>query len=294
MVALTNHGLRTPYYSVTMVALVAGADHYYEHLKQYVANIRGVSMTTQNNEDDDLQRIREVSAQRNPQDGTPPLPIAAGRDAELEINRSLVPFVIFSPDLFDTVLKNAVPESKFEAWYTGTDGVKYKVKTRAVSFAMKVKTYVTNWAQAMVIAEYLLAATPNTMKYTYPMFNLPMADDETMETSGTMVLTGPSIRRVYKRESDGHLYVITQDVVLNFTIAVLPPGNQEDNGTSSEGDGTPAPVVSRFNLDIWAGLLKEDDESNWMAGAAIMHDPTPTDDNTSFALEPTAKDLPNP
>lgn len=285
MAKLTNSGLETPYYSVTLVALVAGAQHYYDHLKTYVANIRGVTMTPQDDEQGDLDRIRQVNTLRVPQDG-PDVPTAHDREAEGEINRSLVPYVVFSPNLFDTVLKNVVPEGKFEARYTGVDGKRYYIKTRAVSFGMKAKTYVTNWAQALVIAEYLLAATPNTMRYHYPMFNLPRASVETMETEGNLVLSGPSIRRVYKRENDGHLYCITQDVVLNFTVGVLPPGHQEDDGTSSDDAAAAAPLVERYNLDLWEGLVREDNDANWLAGVAI------TNDGTRRADAPTARDLP--
>ena len=285
MTALTNHGLKTPYYSTTMVALVAGADHYYNHLKQYVANIRGVTMTSQDDESEDLDRIRSVNVLRVPQDG-PDIPTAHDRAVEGEINRSLVPFIVFSPNLFDTVLKNVVPETKFEAYYTGTDGIRYLVKTRAVSFSMKVKIYATNWAQAVVIAEYLLAATPNTMEYRYPLFNLINASEETMDTAGQMLLSPPAVRRVYKRENDGHLYVITQDVILNFTIAVLPPGHQNDNGTTDADNPALLPIVTRFNLDLWHGIVGDGDgDPEWLSGAAI------TEAITLYPPDPTSEDV---
>jgi hypothetical protein len=279
-----NHGLTTPYYSTTMVALVAGADHYYEHVKQYVANVRGVTMTPQDDEKDDLDRIREVNVLRSPQDG-PNIPLVSGQEADLKIDRSLLPYVVFSPSLSETILKNVVPDTKFEAWYTGTDGKRYLIKTRAMASHMRAKIYVTNWAQAILISEYLLAATPNTMEYTYPLFNLPMASPDTMETPAQMILTSPVTRRVYKRATDGPLYVVTQDVVLNFTIAVLPPGHQNDNGTSADGTGKLLPLVSRFNLDIWKGLLQEPGAPHWVSGAAI------TDAITLFPPTPTSHDV---
>jgi hypothetical protein len=267
----------TPYYSTSLIAILAANAHYYQHLKQYVANIRGVCISSHDSVEDDLDRIRTVNAYRD-EDGDA-VQVHPDREPEQQVNRPLVPFIVFSPNLLDTILKNVVPESKFDAYYTDLDGVRRLVKTRAVEMSMKVKTYVTNWTQALVIAEYMLAATPNTMTFDYSLFNLPNASPEAKATKGTMTIGGPMVSRVLKRDTDGSLFVISQEVVVRFTIAVLEPGNQNDNGTSDEdADGAILKIVERFNLDVWHGMLRHEDDANWLTGAVLYRDHDDVDD----------------
>lgn len=277
-------GTSTSYYSTTLVGLLGACTTYYNHIKSYVNNVRGVTTTPDDSTEVDLDRIWQVN-NKIPQDADREA-VVKGQEEDRKINKEYVPFVVFTPIVLDTIIKNMVPAEKFEAEYTGVDGRKRKVKTRAITLRVRSKIYVTNWLQALVIIEYLIAATPNTMKFPYYLFNLPHARPEDMSTDGTMSITGPSILKIKNLREDGHLYCIAQDIDLRLTVAVLPPGNQHDNGTTDlDADGTIMKIVEKFNIDIWEGFTKYEENANWMAGARIVKE-----NPTQYMKQPTAAD----
>jgi len=300
---MTTPTFRSPYASTTLVALTLGAQAYYDRLKQYVPNLRGVTMTVEDAPDVDLDRIREVNQRiaTDPDSVEPaPRPVPPGpatdspntvEEPEL-LNRTLLPYVVITPIGLESILKNVVPENKFQVKYLDVNGVWRYASTRAVEMRIKAKIYTTNYLQAMMFMEYLLATFPNTFQFQYPLFNLPYASEDDSEVESTVQVSTPGISRIKRLKEDGQLYRVEQDLTFRVTMVVLPPGNQNDNGSSIVPDpndpcqeyNNDLKLIQRINLDIWHGMVQAEDFSNWMGGARI------TESGTQIMQNPTAKD----
>lgn len=287
---------RTPYYTTTFSALTCGMDSYYQRIKAGVANLRGAVMSVEDVADIDLERIQAVNTTIDTDKGrvqTAPGPERSPNEDKDLINRALLPFLVMTPINFDTILKNPVPENKYDGFYIDQFGVKRYFRSRAVTLRVKTKIYTTNWFQAMMFLEYLVTWFGLTYTFTYPSAVLPFIKPEDDNINATASLLMPEISVVKRLRDNGQVYRVEQMVDLRFTMMTLPPGATNDNGTAQTPDPENYPDEdvpnilrrpNRINLDLWAGMEQNPDFSNWMMGARVK------EDSVQIIHQPTAKD----
>lgn len=126
------------------------------------------------------------------------------------------------------------------------DGNLVKTLFRLVQLNLKAKVYVTNYAQALVVLEYLYCTGTNSL--SYEMVNPHLSDT----LKGRISLLTPSLAKVYDLESKGTVYQISVPLESNAVATI--PLRQEKIILN--------PILDFYNADPVKGLEQIDMEDS--------------------------------
>lgn len=208
---------KTPYQTSIHAAIEGSGRAYFTWLSATVSGIRGVVFTTEDNPEEDLRRIREQNVYND------------------NTNMELVPFVVCSQKgLTRYPIRHAPNSAKFSAISSTGRGFKY----RNVKFDLSIRTYVTNYAQALQIVEAITVEFLTEQKFQYENPYFSGIEGESSEFSGVMTFGDPEIFKVYRLKEKDLLYRVGQTVSVS---AVLTRPLTESS----------LPLITEVDVNFW-------------------------------------------
>lgn len=189
----------TPHVSSLNSVIASIASAHYSYISSKFTDVKGPIISLVDNIEDDILRIRQ-----------------SNKNNDVPVNEERLPYYVISPkDITPQLHQPHLDKFKAIINKNTVNGTAQKLLFRLIDLKLKSKVYVTNYAQALKLLEYLYCTQTNAMQYSTvnPYINETLKGEITFPSSST-------INKLTNLEDKGVIYSVETILATKAVITV--------------------------------------------------------------------------